>query len=91
MFLYCAQCVNVCIYALEDYSELGAIKLRVNAALGGHEHLVLNMSRCHFSLLPSITEASKAGKPKWQMGWLVLLKAHIHMHPFPVERKMFTI
>lgn len=76
---------------LEDYSEIGAIKHRANAALGGHQYLVLSMSRCHFSLLPSITEASKTDIPKWQMGWLVLLTAHIHLHSFLAERKMFTI
>lgn len=76
---------------LEDYSELGAIKNRANAAVGGHQHLMLSMSRCHFSPLASITEASKADTPEWQMDWLVLLTAHIHLQPFLVERKMFAI
>lgn len=76
---------------LEDYSELGAIKHRANTAVGVHQHLMLSMSRCHFSPLASITEASKADTPKWQMDWLVLLTAYIRLHPFLVERKMFTI
>lgn len=76
---------------LGDYSAPGVVKHRANAAVGGHQYLMLSMSRCHFSLLASITEASKADTPKWQMVWLVLLTAYIHLHPFLEERKMSTI